>query len=132
MDERSSSTPELRASDAERERAADLLREAMTSGRLSVDELDERMRLVFSAKTRTELERLVDDVLVPHDDHHPVAASSTTVVSSGEHLPDSGSADGTRRIRSILGGAEVSRGPRLSGKERRELEHRRRELDPGP
>ncbi len=65
MDERESSTPELRASDAERERAADLLREAMASGRLSVDELDERMRLVSGAKTRTELERLVDDVLVP-------------------------------------------------------------------
>lgn len=106
MDERESSTPELRASDAERERAADLLREAMASGRLSVDELDERMRLVFSAKTRTELERLVGDVLVPSDDRHPIAAGSTTVVPSGERLPDSGSADGTRRIRSILSGSE--------------------------
>jgi DUF1707 SHOCT-like domain len=67
-----SSAPELRASDGERERAADLLREAMASGRLSVDELEERMRLVFGVKTHAELERLVDDVLVPTDDRHPI------------------------------------------------------------
>ncbi|MGB0092539.1 MAG: DUF1707 domain-containing protein [Solirubrobacteraceae bacterium] len=70
MTDPESSAP-FRASDAERERAAGLLREAMTSGRLHVDELDDRMRLVVGAKTRAELERLVNDVLVPTDDRYP-------------------------------------------------------------
>jgi Domain of unknown function (DUF1707) len=106
MDDPESSAPVLRASDAERERAADLLREAMASGRLSVDELDQRMRLVFSAKTRTELERLVDDVLVPTDDRHPIASPAAALVPGGGRLPGPGGEDGTRRIRSILGGSE--------------------------
>ena len=36
-------TPELRASDADREQAADLLRHAAGEGRLTVEELDERL-----------------------------------------------------------------------------------------
>jgi hypothetical protein len=36
--------PELRASDAERERTAETRRNAMGEGRLSVDELEERLR----------------------------------------------------------------------------------------
>ena len=106
MGDSDSSPIGLRASDAERERAADLLREAMTSGRLTVDELDERMRLVFGAKTRAELERLVDDVLVAADDRHPIASGTATVVPGGGRLPGPSGEDGTRRIRSILGGSE--------------------------
>jgi hypothetical protein len=90
----------LRASDDERERAAQLLREAMASGRITVDELDERTRRVFAAATRAELEDLLNDVLVPADDRHPVAARGPTparpVVRPG--------AEGTRRILSILSG----------------------------
>ena len=100
------SVPELRASDDERERAADLLREAMTSGRLGVDELDERMQLVFGAKTRVELERLVDDVLVPADDRHPIAAGAGTVIPSTPRLPVRQGDDGTRRIVSVLSGSD--------------------------
>jgi Domain of unknown function (DUF1707) len=91
----------LRASDAERERATELLREAMTSGRLSVDELDDRVRLVLGARTRAELERLVEDVLVPLDDHHPIGAAPSVArpsVVRGE--------TGTRRILAILGGSK--------------------------
>jgi hypothetical protein len=95
---------ELRASDAERERAADLLREAMASGRLNVDELEDRTRLVFEAKTRPDLERLVGDVIVSVDDDHPLARPDNlpgvarTSVLSG--------ADGTHRVLSILGGSK--------------------------
>jgi Domain of unknown function (DUF1707) len=96
----------LRASDAERERALDLLREAMTTGRLTVDELDERMHLVLTAKTRVELERLVDDVLVPSDDSHPVGGGSVAAVPGIARPPVLPGEVGTRRILSILGGSK--------------------------
>jgi Domain of unknown function (DUF1707) len=96
----------LRASDAERERAAELLGEAMSSGRLNVDELDDRMRRVFAATTRAELEGLVNDVLVPIDDRHPIAAGAARPSLGAPRLPVRQGADGTRRILSILSGSE--------------------------
>jgi hypothetical protein len=39
-----------------------LLRTAATEGRLDVDELDQRIEAAFSAKTRGELARLLDDL----------------------------------------------------------------------
>jgi hypothetical protein len=56
--------PELRASDAEREQTAETLRRAMGDGRLSVEELEERLRAAYSAPTVRELELLVSDVTV--------------------------------------------------------------------
>ncbi|MCW2984256.1 MAG: hypothetical protein JWR63_1826 [Conexibacter sp.] len=58
-------TPELRASDADRDQAAELLRDAAGQGRLTVEELNERLDEAFAARTRAELERLVADVVVP-------------------------------------------------------------------
>ena len=46
------SEPTLRASDAEREHHAELLREHAAQGRLTVDELDERLDRVYAARTR--------------------------------------------------------------------------------
>src|SRR5450755_234814 len=99
-----SSTPSLRASDAERERAADLLRQAMASGRLTVDELDDRMRLVLGAQTRTELERLVGDVTVPADDRHPLAGGSARPGATSVPVRPGGNS--THRIMSILSSSE--------------------------
>jgi hypothetical protein len=96
----------LRASDAERERAVDLLREAMTTGRLTVDELDDRTQLVLTAKTRAELERLVDDLLVPHDDRHPVGEGPAAAVSGIARPTVHPGEGGTRRILAILGGSK--------------------------
>lgn len=59
------SLPELRASDAEREHYAELLRLAAGEGRLSVEELDERLTTVYESRTQGELQRLVADVVVP-------------------------------------------------------------------
>jgi Domain of unknown function (DUF1707) len=59
-------TPELRASDADRERIAELLRHAAGEGRLTVDELDGRLDAAYASRTRAELDRLVADV-VPAD-----------------------------------------------------------------
>jgi hypothetical protein len=52
----------LRASDADRERVAERLREAAGDGRLTMDELDERLDLVYAAKTYAELAPITHDL----------------------------------------------------------------------
>jgi hypothetical protein len=52
----------MRASDADRERVADVLREAAGDGRLTMDELDERLDAAFAAKTYAELEPITHDL----------------------------------------------------------------------
>ncbi|MFF9097790.1 MULTISPECIES: DUF1707 domain-containing protein [unclassified Streptomyces] len=52
----------LRASDADRDRIADILREALAEGRLTADEHAERVEGALAAKTVGELEVLVRDL----------------------------------------------------------------------
>ncbi len=52
----------LRASDADRDRVADILREALAEGRLTADEHAERVEGVYQAKTVAELEPYVQDL----------------------------------------------------------------------
>jgi hypothetical protein len=52
----------LRASDADRERVAETLREAAGDGRLTMDELDERLDAVYAAKTYAELVPITHDL----------------------------------------------------------------------
>ena len=65
--------PGLRVSDAERERAVDLLSEHAAQGRLGVDELDARLEAALAARTRGELLALTSDL--PDD---PGGGRSTT------------------------------------------------------
>lgn len=51
-----------RASDAEREQHAELLREHAAQGRLTIDELSERLHRAYSARTRGELTALLRDL----------------------------------------------------------------------
>jgi hypothetical protein len=51
-----------RASDTERERVVEILREAATHGRIGFEELDERSAAAYSAVTRSELAALIDDL----------------------------------------------------------------------
>jgi uncharacterized protein DUF1707 len=60
----------LRASDADRERVAEVLRAAAVDGRLDFGELDERLTAVYAARTYGELEPLLSDLVVAN----PVAA----------------------------------------------------------
>lgn len=53
---------DLRASDADRDLVAGELREHAGSGRLSVDELGERLETVFAARTLGELEAPLADL----------------------------------------------------------------------
>lgn len=57
---------ELRASDADRDRIADMLREALAEGRLTADEHAERVEGVLAAKTVGELEAFVRDLSLIH------------------------------------------------------------------
>jgi hypothetical protein len=68
--------PELRASDADREQTAEVLRHAAGEGRLTVDELDDRLDAVFAAKTRAELQGLVIDVVPPGGAAAPLRTSA--------------------------------------------------------
>ena len=53
---------ELRVSDADRERIAERLRLAAGEGRITADELEERLERAFGARTAGELEPLVADL----------------------------------------------------------------------
>lgn len=53
---------ELRVSDQQRERAAHELREHFAAGRITEDELDERVQAAYDARTERELSKLTDDL----------------------------------------------------------------------
>jgi len=93
-----SRAPALRASDAERERAADALRHAAGEGRLTMEELDERLHSAYEAQTRAELERLVADIAVPGTPAAPAAVERRVPVRRGE--------GGTRWIVAIMSGSD--------------------------
>lgn len=54
--------PEIRASDAEREEIARRLQSAAAEGRLTLDEIDQRLSRLYETKYRSELAVLVDDL----------------------------------------------------------------------
>ncbi|GLW45341.1 hypothetical protein Stsp02_10030 [Streptomyces sp. NBRC 14336] len=56
--------PELRASDADRERVAEILREAMAEGRLDMEEFGERLDATYKARTYGELTPITRDLPV--------------------------------------------------------------------
>jgi hypothetical protein len=59
--------PELRASDEDRERTAETLRRAAGEGRLTMDELEERLHSTYEARTHRDLEGLTRDVVLTGD-----------------------------------------------------------------
>jgi DUF1707 SHOCT-like domain/Cell wall-active antibiotics response LiaF, C-terminal len=94
--------PDLRASDDDRDRAAERLRRAAAEGRLTVDELEERLQATYEARTQGELEPLVADV--PALRERP--AGNRVSVRPGE--------GGARWLVSILGGHDRKGHWRLS------------------
>jgi hypothetical protein len=83
--------PALRASDADRERAADALRTAAGDGRLTIEELTERLSSAYAARTREELATLVADISV-------LAPAHRVPVRRGE--------GGVRWLLAIMGGCD--------------------------
>ncbi|MFC4004507.1 DUF1707 domain-containing protein [Prauserella oleivorans] len=66
---------QLRASDADRERVAQLLHSAMGEGRITMSELEERLSTVYAAKTLGELDPVVADL------------PGTLTLPTAQHLP---------------------------------------------
>jgi Domain of unknown function (DUF1707) len=56
--------PDLRASDFDRDVAADMLCAAVADGRISLTELDQRLENVLSARTLREIARVMSDLPV--------------------------------------------------------------------
>ena len=52
----------LRASDADRERVAEVLRDALAEGRLDMAEFEERLEATYSARTYGDLEPITRDL----------------------------------------------------------------------
>ncbi|CAG7602806.1 DUF1707 SHOCT-like domain-containing protein [Actinacidiphila bryophytorum] len=89
---------DLRASDADRDRIADILREALAEGRLDSAEHSERLDRVYAAKTLGELEPLVRDL--------PVGRAATAAPAPAAR-PYAGDGSGENpNLVGILGGAE--------------------------
>ena len=87
-----------RASDAEREAVVARLRDAAAEGRLTVEELAERIDAAYAAKTRAELEPLTDDL--------PAAAPGASPVSVAGSAPAPGERKAPAFVLGILGGGD--------------------------
>ncbi|MEU0968615.1 DUF1707 domain-containing protein [Streptomyces sp. NPDC005917] len=84
--------PELRASDADRERVAEVLRDALAEGRLDMEEFEERLEATYKARTYGELTPITRDL--------PAAAGSPAVSLSLSKSPCESGSWGSR----IVGG----------------------------
>ena len=62
MNENPTGPARIRTSDQEREQIAEILRAAMTEGRLNLEEGEERLAAVYAAKYRDELSPLTADL----------------------------------------------------------------------
>ncbi len=90
----------MRASDADRERVAEVLRTAAAEGRLQLHELDERLAAVYAARTYADLEPVTHDL--PHGG--PVLARPAPVPASAG-APATGRGTSSVGV-AILGGFE--------------------------
>src|SRR5260370_29116134 len=54
--------PQMRASDADRDRTASLLREHHAAGRLTAEEFQERLDAAYAARTLGDIDRLMADL----------------------------------------------------------------------
>lgn len=68
----------MRASDVDRERVAEILRDAAGDGRITLEELDERLDSTYKARTYAELAPITEDLPVP-DSGGPVVPAHSTV-----------------------------------------------------
>lgn len=76
-----STTPDLLASDAERERTAEILRYALSEGRLDTEEFERRLHAVYKVRWRSELGPLTADVSTESASLVPGSADLLTSVS---------------------------------------------------
>ncbi len=75
--------PSIRSSDADREQVAERLRQATVEGRLSTDELEERLEVLSAARTYGELDTLVADLPVSRPPSPPRVRVPRWVAAAG-------------------------------------------------
>ncbi|MET9772927.1 DUF1707 domain-containing protein [Streptomyces sp. NPDC006367] len=98
---------ELRASDADRDRIADMLRDALAEGRLTAEEHAERVEGVLAAKTVGELDVFVRDL--------PAAHAGRGAAAPAPHRPTAVPADPDENVVAVFSSA-VRKGRRRAGR----------------
>jgi hypothetical protein len=78
--------PDLRASDADRDRAVDALRDHAAAGRLSTDELEDRADRALVARTVGELDTVLADLPVQRDRRRTAARHEAARRGFSQHL----------------------------------------------
>ncbi|GGR77098.1 hypothetical protein Snoj_79880 [Streptomyces nojiriensis] len=78
-----SAPAELRASDADRDRIAQILGDALAEGRLTAEEHSDRLDTLYAVKTVGELEVLVRDLPAPGGVHAPSAYAPPATAPGG-------------------------------------------------
>jgi hypothetical protein len=76
----------LRASDADRDRAAAVLNEALAEGRLTAQEHSERLDSIYAAKTQADLVPLLDDLPRNAHDLAPAPAAGGIERAGGNRI----------------------------------------------
>ncbi|MFZ0047838.1 MAG: DUF1707 domain-containing protein [Streptosporangiaceae bacterium] len=84
--------PNIRASDADRDRTASLLREHLTAGRLTPEEFSERLDKVFAARTVGEIDALLKDL--PSIDLYRLPDAALTRTPRQQQRPGGGRGSG--------------------------------------
>lgn len=78
--------PRLRASDADRDRAASVLNDALAEGRLTLEEHSERLGSIYAAKTQADLLPLIDDLPAPGEAPVPAPGAASQRTRSGPRI----------------------------------------------
>lgn len=91
---------QLRVSDADREQVAEMLREATGQGRITFDELEERLTRTYAARTYADLEEVTQDL--------PGPGVRAPVAARGGAFPAEriGGTPGTALAVAVMSGAE--------------------------
>jgi hypothetical protein len=76
----------MRASDADRDRVVDVLRDHGASGRLTTEELEERTDRALAARTHGELDRLLTDLPAVPDERRRAARREAAWDGYSDHL----------------------------------------------
>jgi hypothetical protein len=90
MSQMTTDTPRVRTSDAERERIAQTLREAVGEGRLTLDEGDERLATLYTTKYRDELAPLIADLPAAGPGRQPSGRGRGRGAPDGVWSPEAG------------------------------------------
>ncbi len=89
--------PELRASDQDRQKVADRLRDAVNEGRIDLTEYDERLAAAYAAKTYGDLAEITADLPAPQTP--AVALSPAAPAATESQIAEAEKAGHQRRLR---------------------------------